>query len=322
MQSHENNINSDESVNQGEEPLPSPSRLSTPFVITLFLLCACLVTVFAIVRSPHQQASQASEAQIASTTTAEARAKTQAEIQAQYLRILSEPHAGTRLARLTDFLAHTPNSTDTQAARVQHTALNMQEQRAWAHLSEIIYSLTTKAKAKSLAKDEYISQWGELIRQDQLKTLVLSSRPLSLDGKAIKAPRSQFTKGQNSNTLAGATTPRKPVKKIAEPKPDITTNEENNRVTPARIRYARKPLYPRHAKRRGINANITLSLTIDERGKVIKTRVHDIQAERYETEFIYAAKRAAKRSRFHPKLVDGEPVIVRNYKRKYKFRAK
>lgn len=230
---------------------------------------------------------------------------------ADYQRILGETHPGIRLARLADFLKYTPDSADANSARLQHDILQMHEQRAWADLSETIYALEASVEDKTRAKDTYIENWSTLTRIKQLDAL-----PLTPPTHRVKAV-SIYTEPLDTTSLAGE--PEKKRKRKARASKKKVEKPVETLVVKARIKRARAPVYPRRAQERQVEALIVLNLTIDKRGRVIRTRTLDVDADRYKSDFIRAAKRAARRTRFHPKTINGKPVGTRNFKRKYKF---
>jgi len=75
------------------------------------------------------------------------------------------------------------------------------------------------------------------------------------------------------------------------------------------------------AKRRNIGAIVVVSMNINNEGRVDSVDIVDIEAERYEKDFIRAAKRAAKRTRFHPKTVNGKAVPAMDVRKRYIFRS-
>ena len=92
------------------------------------------------------------------------------------------------------------------------------------------------------------------------------------------------------------------------------------KITPISVRTSRSPEYPSRARRRGAQAVITLALDIDKRGRVVQTHVFEVSADDYEKDFIRAAKRAAQRSRFNPKRINGKAVPQDGYVRTYAFK--
>jgi len=63
-------------------------------------------------------------------------------------------------------------------------------------------------------------------------------------------------------------------------------------------------------------------MNIDEKGKVDSVDIVDVQAERYQKDFSRAAERAAKRTRFNPKTINGKAVPAKDVRKRYIFRAK
>lgn len=230
---------------------------------------------------------------------------------ADYQRILGETHTGLRLARLADFLEHTPDSQDIVAARIQHSVLQMHEQRAWAEMSETVYSLNVSREEKIRVRDAYIERWGKLLRGPKLEKLPLTSSKQNIPENPLQGGETETIK---TTRLAGG-----PKKRKTKTRKKRIQKIRQGRTVKARIRKARKPVYPSRAHRRGIEAVIVLSLAIDERGHVTRIRTIDAEADRYRIDFIRAAKRAARRTRFHPKTVNGKPVITKRFKRQYRF---
>ncbi|XLW30440.1 energy transducer TonB [Litorimonas sp. RW-G-Af-16] len=86
-----------------------------------------------------------------------------------------------------------------------------------------------------------------------------------------------------------------------------------------RVRKNSTPRYPRSAYRRNISGVVTLSLNIDADGDVAMTELVSVQAERYEKDFVKAAERAARKTRFYPKTINGEKVPARGILKRYRF---
>lgn len=102
--------------------------------------------------------------------------------------------------------------------------------------------------------------------------------------------------------------PVKPPEKLADIK-----------IVPPRVRKEVNPRYPRKALRREIEALVTLKLNIDETGKVAMTELVNVEAVRYGKSFVKAAERAALRTRFHPKTVNGNPEATVGVLKRYRF---
>jgi len=62
-------------------------------------------------------------------------------------------------------------------------------------------------------------------------------------------------------------------------------------------------------------------MDIDERGRVDFVETISVETERYAKDFRRAAERAAKRTRFNPKTINGKPVPARNIRKRYIFQG-
>lgn len=271
------------------------------------LVFTCLLTLFLVARN-HVPALK-----ILELPDDDTKART------AYHRILGETHTGLRLARFEDFLVYYPDSSVAPAARIQYSVLQMHETKAWAHLSETVYTLDVSIEDKTGARDRYITHWGQLLRMDQLKSLPLSDPPPAASLLPAALAYTKDTDGVSSRRLAGA--PKRQSRKYSRNRRRNTGayHDVEQDVQKARIRRTRKPIYPSRAKRRGIQAIVVLDLDIDENGYVTDTHVSKVVASRYRSDFIRAARRAAERTRFHPRTIDGEPVTTRNFERTYRF---
>jgi len=105
--------------------------------------------------------------------------------------------------------------------------------------------------------------------------------------------------------------PPAPVQKRAVNTPVITAPKITRNVTPR---------YPRRAQRRGINAVVELSLSIDAEGEVQMVEVLRVEAERYKKQFVKAAERAALKTRYSPQTVGGRAVPAQGIKKRYVFK--
>lgn len=259
-----------------------------------------------------------------------------------YLEILGETHTGLRLARLDDFIAHTPFNNDTARAKSRRDILGMYEQNAWANLTEILYDISKPRDEKIRAVAHYKTSWGIWNRQTEYPKLLwatglvdmpqpkyngtidtnMVNRETGETGAQILADYSpnqtvsRFAKGSVKTVLAGD-----PSFFIAAPNILTTPSIGDIQNRPLRIKFAKRPRYPRRAFRKGISGQITLALYINERGHVVRTTVILAQAPRYKDNFVRAARRAAMASKFHPKTVAGQEVATSRYVRKYSFTA-
>lgn len=235
-----------------------------------------------------------------------------------YAMILGETRTGIRLALLGDFIREYPQSIYMPAARAQQRALKTHEQMAWAALTDELYKVELSADDKARAVSNYVRKWSRLSRAADLGAINLDALPPDPQALTFAAPASPYKKGGTDYGLAGAR-PERGRTVIATPPRPTAVRPAPPTTLQARVRTARRPVYPRKARRKGVTATVTLSLDIDERGRVARTRVVAISASRYEKDFIKAAQKAARRSRFHPKTVRGEAVASSGFIRKYTF---
>ncbi|MBL4853702.1 MAG: TonB family protein [Robiginitomaculum sp.] len=255
-----------------------------------------------------------------------------------YLDILGEPHTGLRLARLKDFTAHTPQNTDTRRAKTRQNTLAISEQNAWAGLTDVLYGIGKTRDEKTRAVAHYKTNWDVWSRQTDLPKLlavtglveaqqtVLATSPnthpadeLILPSYSPQNKSSRYAKGNTEASLAGDIASYTNTQYLPT---TITTQPLNaGHIRPVRIKFAKRPRYPRRAYRKGISGQITLALDIDERGHVVRTTVISAKAPRYKDNFIRAARRAAMASKFHPKTEAGQAVATSRYVRKYSFTA-
>ena len=240
-----------------------------------------------------------------------------------YLNILAEPRTGLRLARLNSFLQTAPHSPLTASARIQSDVLAQHEKRAWSRFTHALYSVRLAPQAKQQALKRYIATWGVWTRKAEIAKARQKLRDLQT-GAASKPPaqtpvrRSQFSSGPKEAFMAGAPIGAAPPRVILYPakveKPQPVA------VQDVRVKSIKRPHYPGAARRNRVEGRVVLSLDIDERGHVARTRVVSISAPRYQKKFIRSAKHAARRARFYPKTVNGHPVARPNYLRAFTFK--
>lgn len=244
-------------------------------------------------------------------------------LHAEYQIILTETHTGARLARLKDYISQHPNSPYIRAARVQYLALSAHETAAWAQLSNTRYDLRATKNDKASAKNAYLYYWGTFTRSEQIEALSPDTQAKNMDDNAdeyaYKRSKSPFSKGSHADILAGA--PPKYIATIPAIVKQVQAPRSTTRTTKVRPRKAATPIYPRRAKRRNIDGVVVLRLFIDDKGRVHKSVVVRAEAARYKNDFIRAARRAARRSRFHPKTINGKPVPSQGYQRVYTFQS-
>lgn len=238
-----------------------------------------------------------------------------------YIKILGETHTGLRLARLQDFAENYAQNDDTGRARTARDVLSGHEQRAWASLTQTLYNLRNTDTQNTEALAAYKSTWGIWNRQSDIPALLQATGVVIISSAdmhyAPNARRSRFAKGNGEAMLAGEIPPYD----LQASNADNLEGQSKYNVQNARMRFSKRPKYPRNARRKGIEAAVTLSLFIDERGNVARTEIVSIDAEKYRNSFARASKKAAMASKFHPKTVGGKPVATSNYLRQYLFTA-
>jgi len=242
-----------------------------------------------------------------------------------------------RLRALRNFVSAYPNAEQAELAAQQIKEMETSEHQAWRDVSETFYSVTRSAKSKREALDGFKAQWDggtyseeALIMEGQLEAAAPAPRTMNEDtgaiaglaGSDIRLPdRAEETESQElamiSDDLAGAL-PMAKTYPIAPPVEIIPTAPEPV-VTEATVSKDRQPRYPSRARDRGVEASLTVSMDIGADGKVIDARVIKPASGKYAADFGRAAVRAAKRTRFNPKTIDGEPAPTNGYTRRYRF---
>lgn len=254
------------------------------------------------------------------------------EIYAVYTKALSEPQPALRRARLLDFVENYSEHDRVGAAKAQLSVIQNADDQAWLSVQEIIYDPRQIYPAKLAAIGLYEDIWNPVLlggREDEVKTLksrLESGEPIIEvtetpdDTEDFTPPPDTFDASIDGTQLAGGITVTRPVA-LPPPPPvrQIPTPRQTAVIEPAKIRKDRRPSYPSRAARRGIEAEIVLVLSIDEDGEVQTTEVISAQARRYRKDFIRAAERAALRTRYHPKTVNGRPVPSTGIIKKYLF---
>jgi len=249
--------------------------------------------------------------------------------QVTYRKAISESAAPMRRARLQDFITTYPESRYMRAVEAQLDVINGHESENWTKVTNIIFAPKTPREEKLAILDRFEAEWGGSLlggrdteirdlRQEILQTEDLPKAPT----RKLKDLKSPIPKNVPDTMLAGGPRPVviQPIIRPSEPEPEPEKIVELNIVQP-KVRRNVTPRYPRKAMRRKINAIVTLKLNIDEKGKVAMTELVAIDAKRYGKDFVKAAERAAMRTRFHPKTVDGTPQAATGIVKRYRFEA-
>lgn len=305
-----------QSIDDPQDELDALERGDKRLVIWL-LAGICLALIFAIVywTSPGPAADPPDDSLI------------RAE-QVTYRKAISETAAPMRRARLQDFITTYPESQYMHAVEAQLDVINGHESEDWIEVTAIIYSRKNSRNDKIAALDRYEAQWGgsllggrdteiQELRAEIMKTAEAPKKP----SRKLPDLKSPIPKTIPDTRLAGGpeSIAPPPIFQPVEPDPAPVKVVELNIVQP-KVRRPYTPRYPRKAMRRKVAAVVTLKLNIDEDGKVAMTELISVEAKRYEKDFIKAAERAAIRTRFHPKTVDGKPQAATGILKTYRFR--
>jgi TonB family protein len=300
---------------QDDEDFAPPRGFTVlPFIIGAIL--AGLVFFGVWLMSPGQQVSPGQAVETPAS-------------RATYLTALSEQNPAVRRARLMDYQREHPDTDRSDGIAAQLDVINSAELADWEAVVQAVYHERMPLEEKRIAFADYETRWnGRLLggRGEGLEEL-----RLILDGaeavtagpdRALEAGESPISDTIPSDVLAGAP-PRVAVTfPIYEPEPAPPPVEvKKDVIVQPSVRRNQSPNYPRNAKRKKIGAIVVVAMDIDEKGRVDAVDIIDIQAKRYEKDFIRAAERAAKRTRFHPKTINGEPVSATGVRKRYIFRS-
>ena len=243
-----------------------------------------------------------------------------------YLAAIGESSPALRRARLSDFIQIYNDSPRASAVAAQLSVLDAREASDWAGVTDVLYDRRASRLDKVAAIDAYEAKWGANLlggRADEIGAL-----RASLEGEDDTPPPSRALvdeaspippsiQGQN---MAGGVAIAPPPEIIELPQPPAVPPPARQVVeTPPELRRAPTPSYPSSARRRRIGAIVELEMDIDERGRVDEVRIIRVVADRYGKDFARAAERAASRSRFRPRRLDGEPVPTVGYRKRYRF---
>ena len=301
---------------QDDEDLAAGPRISIlPFLIGAVL--AALVFFVVWLMSPGQQ--------IAPGQTVETPAS-----RAAYLTALSEQSPAIRRARLLDYQRVHPDTDRSDAIADQLDVINADELGDWETLVQAVYNERLPLEDKRTALYDYEVRWnGRLLggrgaELAELSVIVDETDPAdALPDRSLEPGESPISESIPSDILAGAPPRMAKLYPIEKPEPEVPVVEvQKDVIVQPRVSRNQSPNYPRSAKRRNIGAIVVVSMDINEKGRVDSVDTLEIEAERYEKEFRRAAERAAKRTRFSPKTVNGKAVPAKGIRKRYIFRAK
>ena len=306
-----------------EPALNRPSRLSVTWkaLIALIVLSALLFLFL------HLYQTQNSHQDPSNDTSQNA------AISKVYRTAMSEPLAPLRRARLYDFVSTYPDSKYDRAAKAQLLVLNDEEARSWADVTNILYEPDSQRIERLIALDKYERKWGPSFlggRDDDIKSIrenlesqteQVPSRKLEDNPGIInQTPANKAQETSITDTeLAGG-----PVIRIAPPPRLVETirptqTRRPDLVIAPKVRRNSAPRFPRRAERKGIEGLVILDLSIDESGRVKIAKLVSVEAREYQRDFVRAAQKAARRTRFFPKTVNGVAQPAANVRKLYRF---
>jgi len=302
---------------QDEDEALAPAGWSVlPFIIGAILAGLVFFTVWLF--SPGQQAAPGQTIETPASRAA-------------YLKALSEANPAVRRARLLDYQNAYPDTDRKDAVEGQLDVINSAELQEWETLSKTIYDQTLDLGKKQQTMEAYETRWnGRLLggRGDELVALkqVLDDTKAvdSLPDRRLEEGDSPIPENVPAETLAGAPPRRAVTTRVyvpPPPPPPVIVEERRDVIRQPSVRRNVSPSYPRSAKRRKIGAIVTISMDIGEDGRVDDAELVEIEAERYRRDFERAAIRAAKRTRFNPKTINGRPVAARDVRKRYIFES-
>lgn len=251
----------------------------------------------------------------------------QAEANAAFHKIQSEPRIAIRRARLIDYVASHPDSPVINAAKQQLRVMNDYEARDWSSLSDVMFSETRSEADKHFELNRYIEQWGEGLIGSRDEDLTLFKTELDATTSSPNIDRrhkpgaSPIPESIDGSRMVGeqifvSSIPSYPV--YTDPIIEVFDLPEPEIVEP-KIRKSKRPEYPRRAYSRGIPAIVEVSYNVDAKGRVVLVKVIQSEASRYKREFERAAKRAARATRYFPQTIDGIPTPVTGITKTYVF---
>lgn len=260
-----------------------------------------------------------------SANAPETEVATRAE-RASYRTAIAEQEIDLRRARLRDFETTYSKSELLPAVRAQLSVLDTYETKAWAVLSDVMFNPNGDRITKLAAIQAYEQQWGASYlggRDGDIRALreELEIEPEPLPNRDLTDTKSPIPENVPDNIMVGGPRTAPPPTPMRPYVPPPTAAISKARTIAPKVTRNVTPKYPKRAQRRGINAVVELLLSIDDKGEVEMTEVSRAEASRYKKDFIKAAERAAMRTRYSPKMVDGKAVPVQGVRKRYVFRV-
>lgn len=246
-----------------------------------------------------------------------------------YLRALSETDSALRRARLTDFLLQYPENPRGRAVRAQLSVLDGAADRDWQATLTTAYDPRVDEDMRRAAVVAYQEEWGQYLgaRDDEIEKLLadIERMPTRDEIPDRTLPRDEAAYiGIPNDRLAGDRFGIEPRVIYRSSRDERLSQAERQRdlsgdVIGPVVTREETPRYPRRAERNGIDAVVTLSLTVDVTGRVSMVELIDVEADRYVDDFIKEAERAALRTRFSPRTIGGVPIETAGIQKRYRF---
>ena len=304
----------DNESDEGKREADEPRALTWRRHWWIGVVAISVITVFAVTRVGGLNDGASTQADPISP---------EPEARAAYLTALAESHPPLRRARLTDFLMQYPENPRRSAAQAQLDILNDAADRDWQATLTLAYDPRIDLESRRAAVDAYQDKWGRYLgaRDEEIAKLRedVEALPTGENRPDRTLPRDpdQYA-GIPDDRLAGGLFGERIRFRPLDRTPSTPDYHDGPVIAPRVVRNE-TPRYPRRALRRGEEAIVTLSLTIDERGRVSEVELIDVEADRYEEDFIREAERAALRTRFDPQRVGGVAVEARGIQKRYRF---
>ncbi len=299
---------------QDEEDIVQPAGWSVlPFILGALLAALVMFAVWLYIPTKQDTPGQTIETPAS---------------RAAYLVALSEANPAVRRARLMDYQGTYPDSDRNDAIESQLDVINTAELAEWETLSDSIYDESLQLSEKKEAMVNYEQRWNGAIlggRGEELtalKQVLGAAKPIDgLPDRSLEPGKSPIPDNIPSDRLAGAPPQMAVTFPIPTPPPPVPVVEEvKDVIVQPRVRKNASPSYPRSAKRKKIGAVVTVSMVINDEGKVKEAKIFEIEAERYQRDFAKAAIKAAKKTKFYPKTINGKPVAARDVRKRYIFK--
>jgi TonB family protein len=246
-----------------------------------------------------------------------------------YLRALSETDPALRRARLTDFLSQYPENPRDRAVRAQLSVLDGAADRDWQATLTTAYDPRVDKDTRRAAVVAYQDEWGQYLgaRDEEIEKLLadIERMPTGDELPDRTLPRDEAAYiGIPNDRLAGDRFGVEPRVIFRSSRDERLSQRGSQRdlsgdIIGPRVTREETPRYPRRAERRGVDAVVTLSLTVDATGRVSMVELIDVEADRYADDFIKEAERAALRTRFAPRTIGGIPIEAVGIQKRYRF---